>query len=129
MSTGERIKSRRKQLSISADVLAERVGVSRATVFRWERGEIEKVDAKVLNKVAVALNTTSKYLLGLSDNPDEVEIIEPLEDGVDSGPRTRQARIISHGIDAMPPAERDRAVDMFKLVFAAYADKFNDEGD
>ena len=38
MNVGERIKLRRKELKISADTLAERVGVSRSTIFRYERG-------------------------------------------------------------------------------------------
>lgn len=43
MNVGERIKLRRKELKISADTLAERVGVSRSTIFRYEKGDIENV--------------------------------------------------------------------------------------
>lgn len=35
--TGEQIKKRRKQLGMSADELAEKLGVSRSTIFRYEK--------------------------------------------------------------------------------------------
>ena len=38
--TGKRIKIRRKELGISADKLAEAIGCSRTTVFRYENGDI-----------------------------------------------------------------------------------------
>lgn len=66
-STGKRIKNRRKELNISADDLAKVLGVSRSTVFRYEKGEIEKVPAKYLERIALALDTTPAYLMGWQD--------------------------------------------------------------
>lgn len=43
MKVGERIKKRRKELGMTVDELAERVGKSRATVYRYENGSIEKL--------------------------------------------------------------------------------------
>lgn len=124
MNTGERIKSRRKQLSISADVLAKRIGVSRSTVFRWENGDVEKRDAKLINSIADALNTTAEYLNGVIDDPDAV--IEVSGDSAGKAPRTREARIISHGVDYMPTEDRERAMAMIKIAFPQY---FDDEGE
>ena len=71
MTTGERIKARRKELGLSADQLANRIGVSRATMFRYENGAIEKVPGSVLAAIASALNIDPVYLLlGRSDDPD-----------------------------------------------------------
>ena len=42
MTTGERIKCRRKELSMSAEQLAEKVSLSPATIYRYEKGDIEK---------------------------------------------------------------------------------------
>ena len=46
--TGKRIKIRRKELGISADKLAEAIGCSRTTVFRYENGDIEKVPGEII---------------------------------------------------------------------------------
>ena len=41
MNIGERIKKRRKELEMTADELADMIGKSRATVYRYENGDIE----------------------------------------------------------------------------------------
>lgn len=62
--TGQRIKKRRKQLQMSADDVANLLGVSRSTIFRYENGYIEKVPANILEKLAEILKTTPAYLIG-----------------------------------------------------------------
>lgn len=39
-------------------------------------------------------------------------------------PKTIEAKIISGGIDKMPPEDRERALDMMRLMFKEYADYF-----
>lgn len=64
MSIGRRIKERRKQLGMSAEELAERIGKSAATVYRYESGDIAKVDSVILLPIADALQTTPGFLMG-----------------------------------------------------------------
>ena len=71
MSVGERIKTRRKQLELSADQLADVLGISRSTMFRYESGYIEKFPTSSLEPIAKALHTSVKYLLGWTDDPEE----------------------------------------------------------
>lgn len=68
MTTGERIRARRKELGITADILAENIGVSRSTVFRWENGFIEKLPIDKLVPIARVLQTTVGYLMGWDEN-------------------------------------------------------------
>lgn len=69
MNVGERIKQCRKDLKMSADELAISVGVSRSTIFRYEKGDIEKVGPDVLKKIAVKLNVSPADLMGWDDTP------------------------------------------------------------
>nr|DAQ36970.1 MAG TPA: Repressor protein CI [Caudoviricetes sp.] len=69
MNVGERIKQRRKDLKMSADELAASVGVSRSTIFRYEKGDIEKVGPDVLKKIADRLNVSPADLMGWDDTP------------------------------------------------------------
>ncbi len=71
MDYGARIKQRRKQLDISADELASRIGKSRATVYRYENGYIEDMPLTVLEPLAKALHTTPAYLMGWTDDPHD----------------------------------------------------------
>lgn len=70
MTTGERMKSRRKEIGRSAEDIAKALGVSRATIYRYEKGDIEKVPGQVLEPIAKALCTTPAYLMGWDDTAD-----------------------------------------------------------
>jgi len=64
VTTGNRMKSRRKELGIPVDTVAAALGVSVATVYRYESGEIEKVPGTILEPLAKVLHTTPAYLMG-----------------------------------------------------------------
>lgn len=79
MSVGMSMKIRRKQLHMSAETLAEKLGLSPATIYRYESGFIEKIDSAKLIPIADALQTTPAWLMGFSDekgspDPDISEI-------------------------------------------------------
>lgn len=64
MTIGDRIKQRRIELGLTADDLANRIGKSRATVYRYENGDIESFPTTVLEPLAEALQTTPANLMG-----------------------------------------------------------------
>lgn len=64
MNTGDRIKQRRLELGLSADELALRIGKSRATIYRYENGDIENMPTPILEPLAKALYTTPAQLMG-----------------------------------------------------------------
>ena len=55
MSVGSRIKKRRKMLGMSAEDIAQIIGVSAATVYRYESGDIENMRTDEDYSVSVAL--------------------------------------------------------------------------
>ena len=67
MTTGQRMKDRRKAIGLSAEKVAEILGVSPATIYRYENGDIEKVPGDRLCPIASALQTTPAYLMGWTD--------------------------------------------------------------
>ena len=48
MTTGERMKHRRKELGLSAEYVADKLGVSPSTIYRYENGDIEKQPGDIL---------------------------------------------------------------------------------
>lgn len=64
MTTGQRMKARRKELGLSAEAVAARLGVSPATIYRYEKGDIEKLPGNILIPLAEALHTTPAFLMG-----------------------------------------------------------------
>ena len=73
MTTGERMKQRRKEIGLSAEKVAERLGVSPATIYRYEKGDIEKVPVDIFAELAKILQTTPAYLMGWEEKPDPKE--------------------------------------------------------
>jgi len=70
--TGEQIKKIRKQRGLSADQLAEKIGVSRSTMFRYENGDVDKASGKILMNIANALQIEPSVLMGWTDEPDNI---------------------------------------------------------
>lgn len=68
MRTGDRIKQRRIEIGMSVEKLASIIKKNKATVYRYENGDIEKIPSNVLEPLARALNTTPSYLLGYDNN-------------------------------------------------------------
>lgn len=63
------MKDRRKAIGLSAERVAEILGVSPATIYRYENGDIEKVPGDRLDPIAKALQTTPAYLMGWENDP------------------------------------------------------------
>lgn len=70
MTIYERIKARRKELGLSADEVADALGVSRATVYRYESADIENMGIDKIEPLARVLRTTPAYLMGWLECPD-----------------------------------------------------------
>ena len=66
MSTADRMKQRRKELGLSAESVAEKLGCSPATIYRYENGDIEKMPIDILRPLSAILKTTVFDLMELS---------------------------------------------------------------
>ncbi len=64
----ERIKSRRLELGISVDDVAEALGVNRTTVYRYESKDIEKMPITVVEPLAKVLRVTPEYIMGWDED-------------------------------------------------------------
>lgn len=63
------IKARRRELGLTLDDVARLVGVSKATVQRWEKGIIKNLKRDKIARLASALLVAPEYLLGWVDDP------------------------------------------------------------
>ncbi|MCM1057928.1 MAG: helix-turn-helix domain-containing protein [Firmicutes bacterium] len=68
MEVYERIKARRKELGLSADNIADALGVSRATIYRYESADIEKLPTTIIEPLAKILHCSIAYLMGWEEN-------------------------------------------------------------
>ena len=119
MKIYERIKNRRKELELTADQVADALGVSRATVYRYESAQIEKVPTDVLGPLSKVLRCTPAYLMGWDDDVESTSESSELPYSISdramqialsydqADERTRTAVEVALGIDF----EKDRAVE------------------
>lgn len=63
MNIGAKLKFLRDRANLSVEELADKIGKSRSTVYRYENGGIEKLPSSVLVPLALALNTTPADIL------------------------------------------------------------------
>lgn len=107
MTTGERIKARRKEIGVSAELLASRINVSPATVYRYERGDIEKIPGNILEPIAGALSTTPAYLMGWTDAPETHEVRAILSDA--NRTPLPESKVFSLDVDPLELLSSDEA--------------------
>lgn len=132
MNIGERIKQRRKELHMSAETLAERIGKSPATIYRYERGDIDKVDSRVIPLIADVLSVEPGYLMGWEDtldsddaaeilpsvDPSEVELLNIYRGLNDAGKNTlmNMARSLNTNPDMKKECKIERRNGMICLI-------------
>jgi len=67
---GLRIKSKRDEKGYSLQEVADKIGVTKSTVQRYEAGLIERVKLPVIAAIGDALGINPAWLLGKVDSPD-----------------------------------------------------------
>lgn len=86
MKIGERISKKRKEKGITLDYLGKLVGMSRATLSRYESGDISNIPSDRIEAIAKALNTTPAYLMGWeASEPSTTTGLIKLYDGIPAG--------------------------------------------
>ena len=111
--TGERIKNIRKRLGMSQDQLSELASLNRVTIAKYESGRIEP-GANALARIADALGVSTDVLLGREEESEIKSVRKPI---------TSESRIISEGVDKMPPEDREKALNILKAVYSDYFDE------
>lgn len=114
---GERIKNARIALGLSAEQVAAFLGVSPATIYRYENGDISKLPSKFIKPLAEYLCVSPSYLMGWTDDHPE--------DPLNNSPHTIEARLLAQGVDNMPKEQREQALAIMKTIFVQYSDYFN----
>lgn len=119
MTIGQRIKERRKALGLSAEELGKLIGKNPATIYRYEKGDIEKLPATILKPLAKALMCTPGELLKSSDidtspagyyaDPEVAEMANKLKNNPDM-------RILFDAAEDMTKDDIDYVVDLINRL-------------
>lgn len=75
---GARIHKRRKELNLTLQYVAERMGVNKSTIQRYESGKIRRIKLPMLLFLAGILDTTPEWLTNGTGKKDEPPVVEKL---------------------------------------------------
>ena len=64
MNIGERIKKLRNDIGLSQTELADKIGVSKQTLYKYENGIVTNIPSDKIELLAKYLNTTPAFLMG-----------------------------------------------------------------
>lgn len=73
MEIKDKIKSRRLELGLTLDEVAQKIGVAASTFQRYESGEIKNMRRDKVKKIADVLELSPSYLMGWSEQSDTTE--------------------------------------------------------
>ena len=135
------VRELRISKGVQAKQLALEIGVSTATVSDWEHQRKNPTGDR-LKKLAEYFKVDEGFILGyglekpnafVPENPKKIGVSETeqivsyvLEKLNDQQPKTPEARILAQGIDKLPKAQREQALNVNKAMFAQYSDYFDE---
>ena len=67
---GERIFRMRKENCLTMEQLAEKLGVQKSIVSKWEKGAVENTKVKTILKMAKIFNCSPAYIIGFDFDSD-----------------------------------------------------------
>lgn len=68
MTTGERIRQLRIEHQMTQEELGAKVGVQKAAIYKYENGLVVNLKRSTIEKLALVLETTPTYLMGMEDS-------------------------------------------------------------
>lgn len=115
---GLRIRTMRRSRKMTQADLANAINQSQSSITMYETGRREP-DFETLEALADIFNVPLSSIVAdeASDN-----LYSPIMETMSS-----QARIISGGVDRMPPEKRDQALKILQAAFVEYSDFFKEE--
>ena len=74
MTTGERIRQLRIEHQMTQEELGARIGVQKAAIYKYENGLVVNLKRSILEKLAIVLDTTPTYLMGMEDSAQQANV-------------------------------------------------------
>ena len=77
MTTGDRIRQLRIEHQMTQEELGAKVGVQKAAFYKYENGLVVNLKRSVLEKLALVLDTTPTYLMGMEESEHNPSTLTP----------------------------------------------------
>ena len=99
MTFGERLRALRESQGITLAQLGRAVGVSEATIQRYECGEIQNPKQSRVTALAQALGVSEAALMGWDDDDLDADV-----------------RLLARDLQGLSPGKRQRAIAILRMI-------------
>ena len=119
------IRELRKKKGVQQKELSIAIGVSQPTVSDWEKNKKDP-SGETLKKLAEFFGVDELIVMGrgVVDLTQDASIQESFTKRETRIPITKEAIIISGGVDSLSEDQRKKALEVMRVVFPENADKF-----
>ena len=113
---GQRIKETRLELGLSLDEVANKVGVAKSTIQRYESGAIGKIKLPIVESIAKELKVNPAWLLCKSNDKDIPNIENEISEYVRVFENREDLRELFNIAVNSPPSMVKKIIDIFKII-------------
>lgn len=108
---GQRIHEKREQYGMSVEELADKLNVTRQSVYRWEQGKVKNIDRDYIAKMSAMFHCDPDWLMHMEDSPKVTATYqapgkEPVTVVVNKepimGPASLRAKLYQAAMDVRP---------------------------
>lgn len=82
MQMSERIKERRLAMGFTQEELANKLGLQKSAIAKYENGRVENIKRSVISKMAEILECKPAYLMGWSETPEKLQAAQSVADSL-----------------------------------------------
>jgi len=114
---GLSIKKYREAKNMSQTELGEKIGLTKATVSKYEDGKIKKIDIKLIAKLTHVLEVEFDDLVGLNENNKNSDVISMINEN-------SNVKLVAKIVGDVSPAAQEEII-----RYAKYIQEINHKGD
>ena len=74
MTKGNRIKNRREELGIGQTELANKIGISKQSLYKYEKDIVTNIPSDVIESLSRALDVTPAFLMGWKEDKSNLDV-------------------------------------------------------
>ncbi|WP_439444093.1 helix-turn-helix domain-containing protein [Listeria aquatica] len=101
---GDRIKRLRIEMGLTQEELGKRVGLKRAAINKYEKGNVENMKRSIVEKMSSLFSVSPSYLMALDESNSEKNTIFQLYNKLE---KTRQERVYRYAEQQLNEQEQE----------------------
>ena len=112
---GQRIADTRIEKDLTMDDIAQKIGVAKSTIQRYEKGTIKKLKLPVIESIATVLNVNPNWLIGNTSDPEPININK--EQPAKTGELSKEKQAMYDFIDTLSESQVKRLLQIAQAAF------------